>query len=158
MSVPLGGGSSPVAPEGAGIVNQLVSVTARADTDGITLTGRWSGGLAATTLGVIGGPIPQSPDYLDEAAADALLAQMRYPRTGPWKHDGACWTARVARYSERGYRQQQAELRDDGTTLPRARYILAQQEAVLPDTPYNRGVIRATAEYIRVLETPDGAP
>ena len=41
-------------------MNQLVSVTARADTDGITLTGRFSGGLARTTLGVIGGPVAKT--------------------------------------------------------------------------------------------------
>jgi hypothetical protein len=49
--------------------------------------------------------------------------------------------------AERGYLYQLAQLRD--TTLPRARYILAQQQAILPDTPFNRGCIRATADYIR---------
>jgi hypothetical protein len=52
--------------------------------------------------------------------------------------------------AELGYLCQMAELRD--TTLPRARYILEQDRATLPDTLFNRGVIRATADYIRELE------
>ena len=60
------------------------------------------------------------------------------------------------RENERGYQEQLARLRDDGTTLPRARFILAQQEAVGPDTPYNRGCIRATAEYARTPRTERG--
>jgi hypothetical protein len=52
--------------------------------------------------------------------------------------------------AERGYLQQLTQLHD--TTLPRARYILDQQRAILRDTPFNRGCIRATAEYIRAFE------
>ena len=61
---------------------------------------------------------------------------------------------------ERGYRDQLAELQRDDTTSSRARFILDQQQATLPDTPYNQGCIRATAGYIRALEAsnaPDGA-
>jgi hypothetical protein len=54
--------------------------------------------------------------------------------------------------AERGYREQLAELQRDGTTSPRARYILGQHRAVLPDTPFNRGRPAATAGYIRVQE------
>ena len=55
---------------------------------------------------------------------------------------------------ERGYRDHLAELED--VTLPRARFILAHLQATLRDTPYNRGCIRATAEYVRALEGPNG--
>jgi hypothetical protein len=55
---------------------------------------------------------------------------------------------------ERGYLYQQAELGD--ATLPRARYILDQHQAILPDTPFNRGCLRAVTEYIRELEAADG--
>ena len=51
-----------------------------------------------------------------------------------------------------GYRQQLAQLRLDDTTLPRATYIQAEQQAILQDTPFNRGSIRATAEYVCALE------
>jgi hypothetical protein len=34
----------------------------------------------------------------------------------------------------------------------RARFILEEQQAILRDTPFNRGCIAATAEYIRALE------
>jgi hypothetical protein len=50
------------------------------------------------------------------------------------------------------HRQQLAQLRLDDTTLPRARFILDQQQAILRDTPYNQGCIRATAEYVCALE------
>ena len=56
--------------------------------------------------------------------------------------------------AERGYLEQLAQLRSDDTTLPRARYILELHQAILPDTPYNRGVLRATAEHLRALEPP----
>ena len=51
---------------------------------------------------------------------------------------------------ERGYRDQMSRL--DGTTLPRARFILDQQQATLPGTPYDQGCVRATAGYIAALE------
>jgi hypothetical protein len=100
---------------------QLVSVTARADTDGITLTGRWSGGLSATALAVIGGAVPQSPGHLDEAAADALLKQLGRLRTAPWAYDGACWTASVTRHRRIPVQVAQsppADLDDNGVWLP----------------------------------------
>ncbi len=53
---------------------------------------------------------------------------------------------------ERGYRDQMSGL--CGTTLPRARFILDQQQATLPGTPYDQGCIRATTGYIRALEAP----
>jgi hypothetical protein len=52
-----------------------------------------------------------------------------------------------------GYREQLSQLRIGDTTLPRARFILEQQQAILPDTPHGRGVLRATAEYVCALET-----
>jgi hypothetical protein len=52
----------------------------------------------------------------------------------------------------RGYREQLAELQRDDTTSPRARYILEQHQAILPDTPFNRGRLAATADYIRSQE------
>lgn len=54
--------------------------------------------------------------------------------------------------AERGYREQLAELRRDDTTSPRARYILEQHQATLRDTPFNRGRLAATADYIRAQE------
>lgn len=54
--------------------------------------------------------------------------------------------------AERGYREQLAELQRDGTTSPRARYVLEQQQAILRDTPFNRGRMAATADYIRAQE------
>jgi hypothetical protein len=54
--------------------------------------------------------------------------------------------------AERGYREQIAELRSGDTTSPRARYILEQHQAILPDTPFNRGRLAATADYIRAQE------
>jgi hypothetical protein len=54
--------------------------------------------------------------------------------------------------AERGYREQLAELQRDDTTSPRARYILEQQQAILRDTPFNRGRLAATADYIRAQE------
>jgi hypothetical protein len=51
-----------------------------------------------------------------------------------------------------GYREQLAQLRIGDTTLPRARFILEQQQAILPDTPRGRGVLRATAEYVCAVE------
>jgi hypothetical protein len=55
---------------------------------------------------------------------------------------------------ERGYRDQLSRLHD--TTLPRALFILDWQRATLPDTPYSRGCIRATAGYVRALQAPHG--
>jgi hypothetical protein len=60
----------------------------------------------------------------------------------------------VADTEERGYRDQLDRLRVDDVTLPRARFILGQQRAVLDGTPYDRGVLRATAEHVRALEAP----
>lgn len=54
--------------------------------------------------------------------------------------------------AERGYREQLAELQRDDTTLPRARYVLEQQQTILRDTPFNRGLLSATAGYIRAQE------
>ena len=54
--------------------------------------------------------------------------------------------------AERGYREQLAELQRDETTSPRARYILEQLRAILPDTPCNCGRLAATADYIRAQE------
>jgi hypothetical protein len=54
--------------------------------------------------------------------------------------------------AERGYREQLAELQRDGTTSPRARYILEFHRAILPDTPFSRGRLAATADYIRAQE------
>ena len=54
--------------------------------------------------------------------------------------------------ADRGYREQLAELQGDDTTAPRARYILKQHQAILPDTPFNRGRLAATAEYVRAQE------
>jgi hypothetical protein len=54
--------------------------------------------------------------------------------------------------AERGYREQMAELQRDGTTSPRARYVFGQHRAILPDTPFNRGRLAATAGYIRAQE------
>ena len=51
-----------------------------------------------------------------------------------------------------GYREQSADLQRDDTTSPRARYILEQHQAILRDTPFNRGVLAATADYIRAQE------
>ena len=48
--------------------------------------------------------------------------------------------------ADRGYREQMAELRSDDTTSPRARYILEQHQAILRDTPSNRGRLAATAD------------
>ena len=85
-------------------MNQLVSVTARADRDGITLIARHAAGWPRSRWAVLGGPIPLSADHLDEAAADALLTQMGRPRISPWAYDGACWTASVTRYRGPGHR------------------------------------------------------
>ena len=76
----------------------------------------------------------------------------RHPRPAEVVMTRACQAAGAE--DERGYRDQLAGL--DGVTLPRARYLLAQQQATLRDTPYDRGVIRATAEYVRALEGPNG--
>jgi hypothetical protein len=54
--------------------------------------------------------------------------------------------------AERGYLQQLAQLDIDDTTVPRARYILELHQATLKDTPFNRGILRATADYIRARE------
>ena len=54
--------------------------------------------------------------------------------------------------AERGYREQLAELQHDDTTSPRARYIQEQHDATLRDTPFNRGRLAATADYIRAQE------
>lgn len=54
--------------------------------------------------------------------------------------------------AERGYREQLAELERDDTTSPRARFILEQHRAILRDTPFNRGRLAATADYIRAQE------
>lgn len=54
--------------------------------------------------------------------------------------------------TERGYREQTASLKLDGATSPRARYILEQHRAILPDTPASRGRLAATADYIRAQE------
>jgi len=54
--------------------------------------------------------------------------------------------------TERGYREQLAELQRDDTTSPRARYIQEQHQATLPDTAFNRGRQAATADYIRERE------
>jgi len=54
--------------------------------------------------------------------------------------------------AERGYREQLAELEHDDTTSPRARYIHEQHQATLRDTPFNRGRLAATADYIRARE------
>jgi hypothetical protein len=54
--------------------------------------------------------------------------------------------------TERGYREQFAELERDDTTSPRARYIQEQHQATLPDTAFNRGRQAATADYIRAQE------
>jgi hypothetical protein len=66
----------------------------------------------------------------------------------------AVWLNRSAGGSdseeENGYHDQMSRLH--GATLPRARFILDQQQATLPGTPYNQGCIRATAGYIRALE------
>jgi hypothetical protein len=52
---------------------------------------------------------------------------------------------------QQGYDHQVAQLAD--ATVPRARYIIEQQKATLPDTPFSRGVLRATAEYLREAST-----
>ena len=54
--------------------------------------------------------------------------------------------------AERGYREQMAELERDDTTGPRARFILDQQRAISPDTPWHGGRIEATADYLRSKE------
>lgn len=59
--------------------------------------------------------------------------------------------------TNRGYREQMAELRAGNTTSPRARYILEQHQAILRDTPFNRGHLAATADYIRAQE-PEADP
>jgi hypothetical protein len=74
-------------------------------------------------------------------------------------HPGPHPAAETARQSaepeaERGYLEQLAAL--DDVTAPRARYILEEQQAILADTPFNRGRIRATAEYICTLESVAG--
>jgi len=54
--------------------------------------------------------------------------------------------------TERGYREQMAQLCLDGATVPRARYILELDTAIMKDTPFSRGVLAATADYIHANE------
>jgi hypothetical protein len=63
---------------------------------GITLVMYDPEGDAHSDLGVIGGSIPEGDDgWLDEDAADALLARMGYGKVSPWIRSDGQWAAEV---------------------------------------------------------------